>query len=112
MLSIVAQDSLRNRCFQMINFDIQQVLNERLRNVFVAKNKTEHDWIGDVMVVKRLYVHNYTSVKFRGSNLQRKNLEKQNFANFATNRLQKRSFCQLLNYFDEKVFISWLKCQN
>ena len=105
----------------MIDFNAKQMFNEWFRNVFVAKNKTEHNRVGYVKIVKRFYVHNYTSVKFRGSNLQRKILKKRNSANFANNskprvattllakvvmteaivcstnnRLQNRLFCQLL----------------
>ena len=93
---------------------------EWLRDVFVAENESEHNRVGNVKVVKRFYVHNYTSVKFRGSKLKRKILKKQNFANFANNskprvattllakvvmteaigcsankRMQNSSFCQL-----------------
>jgi hypothetical protein len=102
MFRIVAQNRLWNRRFQMVDFDTQQVLYEWLRDVFVAKNEPEHNRVGDVKVVKRFYVHNYTSVKFRGSNLQRKIFKKQNFANFANKRLQNRSFCQLKLY--SKIF--------
>jgi hypothetical protein len=54
-------------------------------NVLVAKDEPEHDRVCDVKVVKGLYVHNFTSVKFGGSNLQRKILEKRCVANFANN---------------------------
>jgi hypothetical protein len=69
-----------------------------LRNTLVAEYEPEHNRVGNVNIVKRLYAHNYTSVRFRGSNLQRKILKKQNIAIFGNNRLQNRSFCKLLNY--------------
>lgn len=86
MFCIIAQDCLRNRCFQVVDFDAQQVFDEWLRDVFVAKNESEHDRIGNVKIVKRLYAHNYASVKFRGSNLSNEISKKRNLANFANNR--------------------------
>ena len=78
----------------MVDFDAQQVFNEWLRDMFVAKNEPEHNWVGNVKIVKRFYGHNYTSVKFRAPNLQRKNLKKRNLVNFANNRLQKGCILQ------------------
>ena len=98
MFCIVTQNSFWNRRFQMVNFDAQQVFDEGLRNMLVAEYEPEHNGVGNVKIVKRFDVHNYTSVRFRGFNLQRKILKKQNIAIFANNRLQNRSFCKLLNY--------------
>jgi hypothetical protein len=78
----------------MVNFDAQQVFYEGLSDVFVAENEPEHNWVGNVKIVKRFYSHNYTSVKFRAPNLQRKNLKKRNLVNFANNRLQKGCILQ------------------
>ena len=95
MFGVIAQDCFRDRGFKMVDFDVQQVFDERLRDVLVAEHEPEHNRVCNVKVVKRLNVHNYASVKFRGFNLQRKKLKKCNLANFANNRLQNRSFCQL-----------------
>ena len=74
------------------------MLDEWLRNVFVAENEPEHDRVCNVKIVKRLYVQDYTSVRSRGANLLNEISKKRNLANFATNRLQNSLFCQLLNY--------------
>ena len=86
MFCVIAQDGLRDGRFQVVDFDAQQLFDEWLRDVFVAKNESEHDRIGNVKIIKRLYVHNYTSIKFRGYNLQQRIFEKRNLVNFANNR--------------------------
>ena len=94
MFRIVTQNRFGNRRFEMIDFNVKQMFDEWFCNVLVAKDEPEHDRVCDVKVVKGLYVHNFTSVKFGGSNLQRKILEKRCVANFANNRLQILLFCQ------------------
>jgi len=58
VLHIVTQNRFRNWGFQVIDFDIQQMFNEWFCNVFIAENEPEHNRVGNVKVVKRLYAHN------------------------------------------------------
>ncbi len=99
MLGIVAQDSFWNRRFQVINFDVQQMFNEGLRNVFVTEYESEHNRVSNVKVVKRLYVHLQTPFKFRSANLQRKIAHFRKKVNFANNCLQENAF-----FYKEVVF--------
>ena len=52
MFGIVAQNCFRNRCFQVVNFNAQQVLDEWLRDVLVAENEPEHNRVCNVKIVK------------------------------------------------------------
>ena len=33
-----------------------------MRDMFVAKNKPEHNWVGNVKFIKRFYIHLYASI--------------------------------------------------
>ena len=41
----------------MVDFYVQQMLDEWLRDVLVAENEPEHNRVGDVKVIKRLDIH-------------------------------------------------------
>ena len=49
MFCIVTQNRLWNWRFQMINFDVQQVLNKRLRDMLVAEYEPEHNRVRNVI---------------------------------------------------------------
>ena len=49
MFCIITQTRLWNWRFQMINFDVQQVLNKRLRDMLVAEHKPEHNRVRNVI---------------------------------------------------------------
>jgi hypothetical protein len=80
----------------MVDFYVQQMLDEWLRDVLVAENEPEHNRVGDVKIVKRFYVHLFApSIIFESRNIHNQIVERAFYVNFANNRLQKWRFCNL-----------------
>jgi hypothetical protein len=62
VFGVVAQNCLRVWAFQVLNFDAEQVLYERLRDVLVAKDKPEHNRIRNVKIVEGFDVHKFVPI--------------------------------------------------
>ena len=72
------------------------MLDEGLRDMFVTKHESEHDWVSDVKFVKRFYAHKFSFKCFGSCNIYVQIWEKPFLVNFANNSYQNASFCQLL----------------
>ena len=51
----------------MINFDVQQALDEGLGDMHIAENKPEHNRIGNVEFIEGLYCHLYSHINVLGA---------------------------------------------
>ena len=96
MFGVVAQNSLRVWAFQVLDFDTEQVLYERLRDVLVAKDKPEHNRIRNVEVVERFDVHKFVPII--------------SLTNKSTN--ENRQVCKQLIAKNRKKFLAGTPCMN
>ena len=94
VLGVIAQNSLGVRAFQMFDLNAEQMLDKRLCDVLVAKNKPEHNRIGNVEVVERFDIHDSSFASNAMTKCIKENRKKRATSLFCKQLLTKKCILQ------------------
>lgn len=105
VICIETEYGLRSGSFQVVDFNVEQMLNEGLCDMLIAKNKPKHNRVGNVKFIKWFNIHLYSPIVDLGALIYMNEFSKNAFMQILqTTAVKNRHFAAegLHHFFDEK----------